>query len=306
MTARIQLLRAAFVAFAAAATAFGCAAGDVPASSHFSDVDSASRQAPDPVGSYSQGCIGGAMELPETGPTWQAMRLSRNRNWGHPELIRFIENLSQSAAEFGWKGLYIGDMSQPRGGPMPSGHASHQIGLDVDIWLLPPARLNLSRKEREEISSISVRREDQKAVNKNWTETHMLVLKAAAMDPRVDRIFLTAAAKVDMCENASGNDWIWLRKIRPWYQHNYHFHVRLKCPGGALHCMPQRPTVEELSGSNGGCDKSLEWWVTDYAESLNKPAEKPTEKSAPSKVRSAGSFLMSDLPEACAAILAAK
>ena len=302
MTIRIRFLCASLVALAAAAASFGSASGDVPASSHFSAVDSASRQAPDPVGGYSQGCIGGAMELPETGPTWQAMRPSRNRNWGHPVLVSFIEELSQSASELGWMGLYIGDMSQPRGGPMPSGHASHQIGLDVDIWMLPPARLDLSRKEREEISSISVRREDQKAVNKNWTETHMQVLKKAAMDPRVDRIFITAAAKVEMCENAGSNDQRWLQKLRPWYQHNYHFHVRLKCPEGALHCMPQRPTVEELTGGNGGCDKSLEWWVTDYAESLKEPAGKP----APSKIRSASSFLMSDLPGACAAILASE
>jgi hypothetical protein len=43
------------------------------------------------------------------------------------------------ARDIGWgKGLYIGDISQPRGGPMTSGHASHQIGLDADIWMLPP------------------------------------------------------------------------------------------------------------------------------------------------------------------------
>jgi murein endopeptidase len=31
------------------------------------------------------------------------------------------------------RGLLIGDMSQPRDGPMLYGHSSHQIGLDVDI-----------------------------------------------------------------------------------------------------------------------------------------------------------------------------
>ncbi len=104
-----------------------------------------SNQKPMPIGSYARGCAAGLVELPQTGPTWQAMRLSRNRNYGHPEMIRFLVDLSETAAALGWgKGLYIGDISQPRGGPMTSGHASHQIGLDADIWWLAPKRLDLS------------------------------------------------------------------------------------------------------------------------------------------------------------------
>ena len=114
--------------------------------------------APVAIGSYSKGCVSGAVQLPETGPTWQAMRLSRNCNWGHPDLISFVQRLSaKAAAQPGWAGLYVGDMSQPRGGPMLTGHASHQIGLDADIWMLPPPSLSLTRSEREQISSISVR-----------------------------------------------------------------------------------------------------------------------------------------------------
>jgi penicillin-insensitive murein endopeptidase len=76
------------------------------------------------------------------------MRLGRNHHWGHPETIALVERLSRQAVRAGWKGLYVGDIGQARGGPVP-GHASHQIGLDVDIWMLPPPRLNLSRAERE-------------------------------------------------------------------------------------------------------------------------------------------------------------
>ena len=111
-----------------------------------------SQQDAMPVGSYARGCAAGLVQLPETGPSWQAMRLSRNRNYGQPILIDYLIGLSQAAQKIGWAGLYIGDMSQPRGGPMTSGHASHQIGLDADIWMLPPQRLDLSRKEREAIS----------------------------------------------------------------------------------------------------------------------------------------------------------
>ncbi|NHX28016.1 penicillin-insensitive murein endopeptidase, partial [Escherichia coli] len=123
----------------------------------FGAVSRASQQAPAPIGTYAKGCGAGLVQLPETGPTWQAMRLSRNRNWGHPDAIAFIQRLSaQAAAQPGWQGLYIGDISQPRGGPMTSGHSSHQIGLDIDIWLLPAKRLNLSRSEREKISSLNL------------------------------------------------------------------------------------------------------------------------------------------------------
>ncbi len=94
--------------------------------------------ASEPIGFYSRGCMSGGVQLPPDGPYWQAMRLSRNRQWGLPVLVDFIEKLAQDAAtKDGWPGLLIGDMSQPRGGPMVSGHASHQVGLDVDIWIDP-------------------------------------------------------------------------------------------------------------------------------------------------------------------------
>ena len=161
----------------------------------FGTKSTASAQRPSAIGYYAKGCAAGLVQLPETGPSWQAMRLSRNRNWGHPETIAFIERLSGVAQSQGWAGLYVGDISQPRGGPMTSGHQSHQIGLDADIWMLPPRRLDLTRRERENISSISVRTEDQRNVNSNWTRAHHEILKAAAEDRAVDRIFVAAAVK---------------------------------------------------------------------------------------------------------------
>ena len=264
----------------------------------FGAVPGPSSQQPAAVGSYAKGCAAGLIALPETGPTWQAMRLSRNRNWGHPELIDYLVSLSGKAKEFGWAGLYIGDLSQPRGGPMTSGHRSHQIGLDVDIWMLPPERLDLTRQEREDLSSISVRTNDQKSINGNWTEAHMKVLRAAAEDPRTDRIFVAAAIKIEMCEKAKG-DRTWLQRIRPLYGHSYHFHVRLKCPEDSPSCITQSPTVAELSKGGDGCDETLTWWVTDYLEQLKKPPPDPAPKR-----RGVRDYVMADLPEACAAVLA--
>ncbi|NVK30653.1 MAG: penicillin-insensitive murein endopeptidase [Gammaproteobacteria bacterium] len=204
----------------------------------FGHIAAPNRAASEAVGFYSRGCLSGGETLPETGPSWQAMRLSRNRNHGHPNLVSFIKGLSTVAQQQGWAGLYVGDMSQPRGGPMLTGHASHQVGLDADIWMLPPARLNLSRQEREALSSISVVSKDLSKVNELWTRGHHNVIKAAAMDPRVQRIFVTPAVKIRMCqsEREQGD---WLAKIRPWWGHNYHFHIRLKCPPDSPNCKPQ-------------------------------------------------------------------
>ncbi len=264
-----------------------------------------SAQDPMPIGTYARGCAAGLVQLPESGPSWQAMRLSRGRNYGQPVMIQYIVDLSQAAQALGWAGLYIGDISQPRGGPMTSGHASHQIGLDADIWMLPPRRLNLSHDEREAISSIPVRSADQKSVTGNWTRSHHRLLKAAASDARVDRIFVAAAVKIEMCKTATNADKKWLQKIRPVAGHDTHFHVRLKCPKGARLCETQTPTVAELSGNGNGCDDTLMWWVTDYL-TPPKPTKKPKSKEddVPRK-KGPREFTMADLPRQCAKVLQA-
>ena len=106
------------------------------------------------IGYYPRGCLQGGVPLPITGKTWQVMRLSRNRNWGHPELVKFLERFAPLAAKAtGWHGILVGDMAQPRGGPLPFGHLSHQIGLDVDIWFMPMPGHVLSKEEREKTSA---------------------------------------------------------------------------------------------------------------------------------------------------------
>ncbi|MCB5411043.1 penicillin-insensitive murein endopeptidase [Pseudogemmobacter faecipullorum] len=264
-----------------------------------------SAQAAMPIGAYSKGCAAGLLKMPENGPHWQAMRLSRNRNWGHPVMVEYLMDLSYAATRIGWgKGLYIGDISQPRGGPMITGHASHQIGLDADIWWLAPSRLDLSVAERESLSSIPMRSADQRSVTRAWSPAARNLLQVAASDPRVDRIFVAASIKLEICKSAKRSDREWLRKLRPVAGHDTHFHVRLKCPsgsGGA--CETQSPSVEELSKGGDGCDDTLTWWVTDY---LNPP--KKTGKPAPKdedlpKKKHPRQFTMADLPAACASVV---
>jgi len=296
---RNRLLLAGLAAFALAAPPL---AAETKANLLFGAQATGSPHAAHAIGSYAKGCAAGLVQLPETGPTWQAMRLSRNRNWAHPEAVSFIERLSGFAArQPGWRGLYIGDISQPRGGPMTSGHQSHQIGLDIDIWMLPADRLDLSRRARESLSSISVRSADQRRVNGNFTAQHAAILREAASDPAVDRVFVTPPVKIALCRDRARRDTAWLQKIRPIYGHHYHFHVRLKCPADNRGCEPQRPTVAELSNGGSGCDDSLLWWVTDY---LDPPATAAPSTPAPRR-RGARDYVMADLPNACRAVLSA-
>ena len=270
--------------------AVGGASAEPLAKELFGAEHVASRQNSASYGGYAKGCLAGAQQLPETGPTWQAMRLSRNRNWGHPNAVKFIERLSKFAAKQpGWSGLYIGDISQPRGGPMLTGHRSHQLGLDIDIWMLPPRNLKMSRTQREKLSSISTRREKGAYVNKNWTRAHHEILKAAAKDKSVARIFVFPGAKVQMCKDEKGNR-AWLRKIRPWWGHHFHFHVRLNCPRGARNCVEQAPPP-----AGDGCEAAKKW-VHDI---LNPP---PPDPNAP-KPKPRREYVLADLPKQCAQVL---
>ena len=254
----------------------------------FGAAPTGTSQQSEAVGGYARGCQAGAEQLAETGPTWQAMRLSRNRNWAQPVAVDFVQDLSRFAATLpGWEGLYIGDMSQPRGGPMLTGHASHQSGLDVDIWMLPPDRLNLTVEERETISSISMRRSAGAYTNDQWTPQHEALLRAAASDLRVARIFVFPGAKVAMCNSATG-DRSWLGKIRPWWGHHYHFHVRLNCPPGDTACVDQAPPPP-----GDGC-ADAEAWVDRI---LNPPPPDPN--PAPP----AGPLTMAQLPGQCLDVL---
>jgi hypothetical protein len=144
-----------------------------------------------PIGGYAKGCIAGAVQLPADGPGWQAMRLSRDRRWGTTELVSYIEALAKSAAQDGWPGILVGDMGQARGGPMKSGHASHQIGLDVDIWLQPVPDHVLSAKERESVSAVSVLKKGTRLVDpKLFGEAERMLIYRAALLPGVARIFV--------------------------------------------------------------------------------------------------------------------
>jgi penicillin-insensitive murein endopeptidase len=242
------------------------------------------------LGYYNRGCLAGGMELPPDGPTWQVIRLSRNRNWGHPILIRVLERLAKKAPSLGWRGLLVGDLTQPRGGPMLTGHASHQVGLDADVWLTPMPDRVMSRREREDISAINIVAASRVDINpKVWTPAHHAIIKAAATMPQVERVFVNPAIKRALCREAKG-DRSWLSTVRAYWGHNYHMHIRIGCPKGDP-CRSQVPPPND-----DGCGKELAWWL----EKVKVPPRPPT---TPPKPRPP--IKLAELPDACRTVLTA-
>lgn len=260
-----------------------------PAKELFGRATSPAPMAARAIGSYAKGCVAGAQALPVDGETWQVMRLSRNRNWGHPRLVAFMERLSKRVPEInGWPGLLVGDISQPRGGPMLTGHASHQLGLDADVWLTPMPDRRLSRAEREQMSATDMVRADRLDIDPaTWTPAHTKLIRATAQEPEVARIFVNAAIKRALCREA-GSDRGWLAKVRPMYGHNYHYHIRLACPAGEAGCENQAPPPE-----GDGCGAELEGWFT--PQRLNPVPGKPGR-----------GMTMAALPPECRRVLVAR
>jgi penicillin-insensitive murein endopeptidase len=257
----------------------------------FFAVDGPAPLAARAIGAYGRGCLAGAVALAPEGSNWQAMRLSRGRNWGHPALINWIERFAADARADGWPGLLVGDIAQARGGPMLTGHASHQMGLEADLWLTPSPG-PLSRGQREEISATDMVQPDRLSVYPDrFTDAHVRLLRRAASSPQVDRIFVNAAIKKALCERAPPGDRSWLGKIRPWWGHTFHFHVALDCPpDSAGTCANRRAPVPR----GDGCSELAYWFQPGIR--FPRPREGPP----------APEVTLAQMPEACRRVLVAR
>jgi len=248
--------------------------------------------APGPVrviGTQGAGCIAGAVRLPDTAPGLQTIRISRSSFWGHPATIDALLRLGRAAQAAGLPDLYMDDISDPRGGPLRGGHFSHQMGIDADVWLdLAPPHPLLPPEARESIEPASLVRDDGRAVDAaRWRPEHATLIRLAAGLPGIDRIFVNAAIKRQLCQTVEG-DRSWLRLIRPWYGHAAHMHIRFRCPDGQRLCVDGPPPPP-----GDGCDASLQWWF-DRLDHPDPPAAAPPAAAKPVV-----------LPAACRAIMAA-
>jgi len=245
------------------------------------------------IGFYSRGCLAGAKPIAIDGPAWQAMRLSRNRNWGHPNLVALVQRLAVDAkAKDGWRGLLVGDMSQPRGGPMLTGHASHQVGLDADIWLTEMPDRRMTRREREDMSAVSMLGSDGVLVDpKVFTPAHARLIRRAASYPEVERVLVHPGIKKALCEDPA-SDKASLAKIRPFWGHHYHMHVRIGCPPGNDLCKAQPPAT-----ADDGCGKEVDTWIA----LLRRPKPPPDPEKKPPRPRP--QLTLDQLPAECRLVL---
>ena len=205
-------------------------------------------------GSYTAGCIAGAEFLGNKGDGFISVS-NMNRNYGHPELVNIIKELSRNIHNQYDKTLLIGDLAHPRGGPTSirtSAHRSHQSGLDVDIWY--------NFAENDKFEAYSVLNKSRDSINKErFGDLQMQTLKEAAAFNKVERILVNPYVKKSMCNRY--NNAKWLNKLRPWWGHDKHFHVRLKCPASDKSCKKQAPVP-----NHSGCGKELDWWFSNDAK----------------------------------------
>ena len=262
-----------------------CGADGSATAADWADVATPAPGAAQSIGFYSAGCLQGAQPLPLDGPGYEAIRVSRNRHWGQPVTLEFIRTLSEKVRAAGQTHLYIGDLGQPRGGPMSFGHASHQVGLDADIWFERAPRPRLAPAEREQVMLRSLVRAGDGGIDDSvFGPQHVALLKTAAEMPNLDRIFVNKWIKQRVCQTATGNR-AWLNKLVVWVGHDEHFHVRLHCPPGNPQCQPQPGYY-----ADDGCGEQLDLWFTRPPVRL-PPPDAPKVPYRPK------------LPAACAAVL---
>jgi penicillin-insensitive murein DD-endopeptidase len=237
------------------------------------------------IGTQAAGCIAGAVRLPPAGPGFQTIHLARSSFWGAPSTIARIEKLGEQVQGAGLGDLYVEDISRPRGGPLPGGHVSHQLGIDADVGLDVRPKPALSPAERESVELPSMVRADQRGIDPaHWSPAVATLLYLAASLPEVDRILINPAIKRELCDTVHG-DRSWLRLMRPWYGHAAHMHIRFRCPADQHDCVQAAPPP-----SGEGCDATLQWWF----EQLDAPPM----PSAP--------YHPPPLPAACKAVMAAR
>jgi penicillin-insensitive murein endopeptidase len=220
------------------------------------------------IGLPGAGCVQGAVALSQRDPKYVLVHPERKRDFGHPDLIAYLREVAAAAGKHKLGPLYIGDLGQARGGPTPTGHRSHQNGLDVDVWYGPPAKPIRAGKSATPPSVVDLR---TNKMSPAWDRRAAGLVELAASVPSVDRIFVHPAVKRALCEDKTRRG-SWLARVRPWWGHQDHFHVRLRCPANSPDCTAQPP----LTGGEG-CDASLNWWFSTDAKTTASKRGPPGE-----------------------------
>ncbi|RLR17323.1 penicillin-insensitive murein endopeptidase, partial [Sodalis-like symbiont of Bactericera trigonica] len=184
-----------------ALAAFCAGAAQMP----WQKIDHPIAGAPSAIGSFANGCIIGAEPLPLEAGNYQVLRPDQRRYFGHPDLLLFIQRLSNQVKHLGLGELLVGDMAMPAGGRFSSGHASHQSGLDADIWLQTPRQRWSAYQLLKPQPLDLVAANGRGVVPRLWRPETAALIKLAAQDDQVTRIFVNPAIKKQLCLDA-GSD----------------------------------------------------------------------------------------------------
>lgn len=242
---------------------------------------------PRAIGQPGAGCVQGAAALPLRGPGWVVAHPERHREFGLPVLLTYLRDLASRARREHLGPLWVGDLGQPRGGPMPTGHRSHQTGLDADIWYGPPAQSPSPGQSPVAPTVVDLRTGKLLAA---WTSRVARLIEAAAANPAVDRIFVHPAIKRALCQD-NRRAGAWLQRVRPWWGHHDHLHVRLRCPTDSPDCKEPQPLP-----AGEGCDASLDWWFSEDARAAAAKRGPPGE-GAPAMPEQCESLLENSYPK---------
>ena len=206
-------------------------------------------------GPYSRGCFTNGDSLPESGPGFFSIQRQRDTFHGHPDTVNFVKSLGQKAEQEKLGVVRVGNIAQKNGGPLYEHSVSHQSGLDVDIGYV------FSKKKSGEVL-VDVLKKDRSINTKLFTKESERLIQLTAQDKKVQRILVNPIIKKKMCETYP--DQKWLRKLRPWWKHTDHMHVRLHCPKDSPECVKQSP-VPAGTGCSGD---QFEWWFSQEAEDM--------------------------------------
>ncbi|WMC12288.1 penicillin-insensitive murein endopeptidase [Oceanimonas pelagia] len=223
------------------------------------------------VGGYAAGCQTGAQALPLSGPGYRVVRPERRRHYGQPELVDYLQHLGQRARQAGLPPMLVADMARRHGGPFAHGHRSHQTGLDADIWLRP----GRDGTPDEELDMVDHR---LYILNRHFGDDQRQLIALAAQDERVSRIFVHPLIKQAMCRTYGHAPW--LGRLRPWFGHSGHFHVRLHCPPEHARCEPQQAVAPGT-----GCGRELASWINDKSGALAPGPRTPWRPLLPAACR---------------------
>jgi penicillin-insensitive murein endopeptidase len=247
------------------------------------------KPAPGPplvIGQPGAGCVQGAVALPLQGPGWKVVHPERHREFGHPTMITFLRKLAAQLRREKLPTLIVGDLGQSRGGPTPTSHRSHQSGIDVDLWYMPPAKPFTPGNTPVPVAPSVVDMHTKKMLPA-WTGKVARLVEIVASNPAVDRIFVHPSVKRALCQDKTKRG-PWLMRVRPWWGHQDHLHARLRCPTDSPDCVEQEALLE-----GEGCDAKLDWWFTEDSRKTGAKRKPPAESAPP-------------MPEKCEQILEAK